>query len=142
MISEASAKDARDMEQLVDQGLDLLLFGKAVKTLRDYLDHVMGGKIHSGLQSLGQAVTAGDDPAAVCSAAPDCPDAMRMDVIPSEGADDPENLTVNLRRREIFQTLSSRLRGTINNHSLKGKHFSGKRIVETTLDAGGLPARE
>ncbi len=64
MVPEASAEEARDMEELVDQGLDLFLFGERVEFFRNELDHIMGGEAQSGLKRLWQTVTAGEDPTA------------------------------------------------------------------------------
>jgi hypothetical protein len=105
MVSEASTEEAWDMEKLVDQGLDLFLFGERVECFRNELNHIMGGEAQSGLKRLGQAVTACNDPPAAGAAAPDRPDAMRIYVTPSERADDPKNFIINLRCREIFQNL-------------------------------------
>jgi len=123
MISEASAEEARDVGELVDQGLDLFLFGETFEILRDELDHIMGGDAQSGLNRLGQAVTAGEDPTAACSAAPDRPDSMGIYVIPSERSDDPKNFNINLWCRGIFQSFSSWLRGTISKCLQKRKGF-------------------
>jgi len=103
VVPEASAENAGDMHEFVDQCLGLFGPGKTVVIFRDEFDHVMGRNREAGLKRFWKTVTARENPPAFGSAAPDRTDAPGIHMIPHERSDDPGELLVNVRCRLIFQ---------------------------------------
>jgi hypothetical protein len=97
VVSEASAEDARNMHEFVNQGFGLLGLGETVVIFRDEFDHVVGLNRKAGLNRLRKTMAAGENPAAFGPAATDRADAFGVHMIPLKRSDDPSEFLIDVR---------------------------------------------
>lgn len=94
----AHGKALWDVQQFVDKGLDLLVWGKAIEMLGDQFDHIVSTECHGRLKNAGQGVAAGQCPETLRAVAPHAPHAQQIDVIETQRRDQFAHLRLDVGR--------------------------------------------